>query len=241
MAWSPAHTQAATSASIITLTGRLASADGGSPVRGASIRLLPIDSTRMSVRMDVDAASIFVDSSRARFATSDSTGTFVVKNLPVGRYLFQVRRIGFEASEGVLNLDVATPDVRILMRATSQLLAGMTITEAASDKNTRYLRSMGFTFRQHGSLGGHYLTAADIAHHNWVHTDELLLWEMIKYDPRVDVMIDGIPVQRDEAMSYPANLIMAVEVYRRMRPLEFGGSRQSSERRPLVLIWTFRP
>lgn len=54
-------------------------------------------------------------------------------------------------------------------------------------------------------------------------------------------MIDGIPVQRDEAMSYPANLIIAVEVYRRMHPLEFGGPRQSSERRPLVPIWTLRP
>lgn len=240
-AWSRTHAQGAKAAVTMTLSGRLATVLGESPVRGAAVRLLPIDSTRMSLRMDVDAAAIFVDSSRARFATSDSAGVFVVKNLPVGRYLFQARRIGFEPREGVLNVDAAKPDVFIVMQETSHLLAGMTITEAASDRNTRYLRDRGFSFRQHGSLGGHFLTAADIAHHNWVHTDELLLSEMLKYDPRVDVMIDGIPVRLEEAMNYPTNLIMAAEVYTRMRPLEFGQPGRFGDNRPLVVIWTFRP
>src|SRR5262245_16585529 len=110
------------------VSGRLTNAIDSAAVRGASIRLVPIDSTRMSQRMDVDAAEIFVDSAHVRFAVSDSLGRFAINDLAVRRYLFQIRRIGFQPREGVLHVDSVT-DVQIAMEPTSKLLAGVTITE----------------------------------------------------------------------------------------------------------------
>jgi hypothetical protein len=193
--------------------GRLTSTVDARPVAGAAVRLLPIDSTRMSLRLDVDSAMIFVDSTRVRFATSDSLGVFRITALPTGRYLLQVRRLGYAPREGVLTVGIAPDTLRIPVEPTSTLLAGMTITESSLDANGRYLRSVGFAFRQHGGLGGRYLATTDIRAHNWNRTDEILLWEGLKYNPMLEVRIDGMPVRREEALSYPASLIMAVEVY----------------------------
>jgi len=222
------------------LTGRLISSVDSQPVRGASIRLLPVDSTRIDPRMDVESAVVFVDSSHARFVTSDSLGAFVVADLAPRRYAFQIKRIGFTPREGVVTVDMPGEHVQIPLDPTSKVLSGMSITETEIDKNGRYLKSVGYTFREHGSLGGHFITAAEIAKRRWVYTDELLLWENLKYyRGPIDVRIDGIGVPRIDAENFPANLIMAVEVYPRGRPLEFDHAGPPSKQ-PLVLIWTYR-
>lgn len=111
----------------------------------------------------------------------------------------------------------------------------MTITEVSVDRTNEYLKNVGFTFRQHGGLGGHYFSAKDLEAHNWLRVDDPFLWENLKNNSGVEVTIDGMPVPRIAAMSLPVDLIAAVEVYRRIRPIEFSGHGT------LVLIWTYPP
>lgn len=212
-------------------------------VRGAAIHLLRIDSTRAgwSGRAD-DADLIFVDSTKTRVGATDSTGAFAIREIAAGRYLLQLRRIGFRPREGVLTVDSVPIRVRLDLEPTVQALAAMTITETSTDRNGSYLRNVGYTFRAGGGLGGRFLTNGSMTRERWWTLGEALRSQFIA---RGDLVIDGMPVQFRDAEEYPVNQIAAVEIYPTSRPIEFDFATwhtgQFSTRAPLILVWTFRP
>jgi Carboxypeptidase regulatory-like domain len=223
--------------------GRILNQVDSTPVRGAAIHLLHIDSTRAgwSGRAD-DSDVIFVDSTKTRFGATDSSGAFAIRNVAAGRYLLQIRRIGFRPREGVLTVDTLPIRVTLPLEPTVQALAGMTITEAATDRNGAYLKTVGYSFRSRGGLGGRFLTNASMTKERWWTLGEALRGQFIE---RGDLVIDGMPAQWRDAENYPVAQIMAVEIYLSTRPLEFDFATWHtgafSTRAPLVLVWTFRP
>ena len=80
--------------------GIITNAVSNTPVQSADLRLFFIDSIRL-IRGGSGDSSIdtFVDSARSRLAVSDSTGAFAIWRLAAGRYLMNVRRIGFAPIE----------------------------------------------------------------------------------------------------------------------------------------------
>lgn len=224
-------------------TGRLINQLDSTAVRGAAIHLLRIDSTRTgwSGRTG-DADVIYVDSTKTRIGGTDSAGAFAIREVAAGRYLLQIRRIGFHPREGVLTVDSVPIRVTLPLEPAVQSIAGMTITETAVDRNGVYLKNVGFTFRSRGGLGGHFLTNASMSAERWYTLSEALRNQFIT---RGDLVIDGMPAQFRDAENYPVAQIMAVEIYRTSRPIEFDFATwhtgQFSTRAPLILVWTFRP
>ncbi|MGH7617275.1 MAG: carboxypeptidase regulatory-like domain-containing protein [Gemmatimonadaceae bacterium] len=224
-------------------TGRVINQSDSSVVNGAAIHLLRIDSTRAGLSgAPGDADMIYVDSLKTRFGTTDSSGAFAIREVEAGRYLLQIRRIGFRPREGVLTVDSLLIRVTLPLEPTVQALAGMTITETAVDRNGAYLKNVGYTFRSQGGLGGRFLTNATMVNERWWTLGEALHLQFID---RADVVVDGLPAQFADIINYPVAQIMAVEIYRSVRPLEFDFATwkagQFSTRAPLVLVWTFRP
>jgi hypothetical protein len=223
--------------------GRIVNQVDSTPVRGAAVHLLKIDSTRAgwSGRVD-DSDVIYVDSTKTRLGATDSTGAFAIRGVEAGRYLLQIRRIGFSPRQGVLTVDTLPIRVTLPLEPTVQAIAGMTITETTIDRNGRYLRNVGYTFRSGGGLGGRFLTNASMDKERWHTIGEALHAQFIS---RADVVLDGMPIQFMDVIEYPVAQVAAVEIYRTSRPIEFDFATwhtgQFSTRAPLVLIWTFRP
>lgn len=224
-------------------TGRLINQLDSTPVRGAAIHLLRIDSTRAGwTGKTGDADVIYVDSTKTRIGGTDSAGAFAIREVAAGRYLLQIRRIGFRPREGVLTVDSVPIRVTLPLEAAVQSIAGMTITETAVDRNGTYLKNVGFTFRSRGGLGGRFMTNASMSDERWYTLGEALRDQFIT---RGDLVIDGMPAQFRDAENYPVAQIMAVEIYRTTRPIEFDFATwhtgQFSTRAPLILVWSFRP
>ena len=223
--------------------GRILNQVDSTPVHGAAVHLLRIDSTRAgwSGRAD-DSDVIFVDSTKTRIGATDSTGAFAIRGVAAGRYLLQIRRIGYRPRGGVLTVDTVPIRATLPLEPTVQAIAGMTITETAVDRNGSYLKNVGYTFRSRGGLGGRFLTNATMDKERWRTIGEALHAQFID---RGDVVLDGMPIQFMDVIEYPVAQVAAVEIYRTSRPIEFDFATwhtgQFSTRAPLVLIWTFRP
>jgi hypothetical protein len=223
--------------------GRILNQVDSTPVRGAAVHLFWIDSTRAgwSGRVD-DSDVLYVDSTKTRLGATDSTGAFSIHGVAAGRYLLQIRRIGFRPRQGVLTVDTLPIRVTLPLEPTVQAIAGMTITETSIDRNGSYLKNVGYTFRSQGGLGGHFLTNASMDKERWYTIGEALRAQFIS---RADVVLDGMPIQFMDVVEYPVAQVAAVEIYPTSRPIEFDFATwhtgQFSTRAPLVLIWTFRP
>jgi hypothetical protein len=93
-------------------------------VRSADIRLMFVDSVRkIATRSGGDSLEIFVDTLRSRVGITDSVGNFTIRQLRAGRYLMEVRRIGFAPLNGVVVVDTTVLSTVLSMDVVSRLLA----------------------------------------------------------------------------------------------------------------------
>jgi len=141
-------TSVADAQNVATVRGTVTDAATGRPVIGAIVRLGPVGAERST--------------------RSDASGAFVIANMPVGVYPFDVRRIGYEVSRHMLDVTtyitplavqltrLATLDT-VQVRAAKQGLFGVvaTATDLRPLPNAR-LRIVG--------LGAGYVTLDSTAH-----------------------------------------------------------------------------
>jgi hypothetical protein len=228
--------------------GRLISASDSSTISRAEIRLLRIDSTRKAKsQFGLDSAEVFVDSGRTRVGTTDHSGEFAIRGINAGRYLMQIRRLGFLPLQGVTLVDSGIVRAVFAMQPSSRLLAGMTITETAVDKARLKLGDVGFTGRSHFS-GGQFLDRQRILERGAATVGELLRLYGVADG---DFVLDRLPIRYYDIESYPVDLVIGIEIYHLSRPTEFVGRQRGSALypegsrigalAPLVLIWTYSP
>lgn len=228
--------------------GHIVSTTDSIPVRTADIRLLYLDSVRTVRAAGGDSLELFIDSTRTRLAVSDSTGGFIIRRLREGRYLLQIRRIGFAPLEGVVIADTGAVGDVFSMQPTSQLLAKVVITETSVDRVKQRLDRVGFIDRSHTGESGTFVQRADVLRLKRDRLEDLLASYGIHSG---DVVLDRMPLDYDDVRDYPTDLVVGVEIYRRGRPTEFNMTRrgpnllsaggQSFQARPLVIVWTFVP
>lgn len=228
--------------------GTIINSVDSAPVRSVDIRLLYLDSSRTVRTARGDSLELFIDSTRSRLAVSDSAGRFAVRRLEEGRFLLNIRRIGFAPLQGVVNADTgAIGDVFALV-PTSPLLAKVVITEMGTDRVTQRLERTGFRDRAHSGSSGTFVKREDILRLKRDNIGDVLAAYGIHSG---DVVLDRMPLEYEEVLSYPADLIVGIEIYRRSRPTEFNMTTQgpnilsldpqANVVRPLILIWTFIP
>ena len=205
-------------------SGHIINTIDSTPVRSADIRLLFVDSSRsVRTRRGEDSLEIFIDSTRTRLGASDSTGRFIVRRLAEGKYLLQIRRIGFAPLEGVVSADTSAIGGVFTMEPTSRLLSKVVIQEMSVDRLRQKLGRAGYLDRARSGLSGTFVDRAEIVK---VHRDrvEELLSRYGIYSG--DVIMDRMPLDFEDVRSYPADLIAGIEIYRRGRPTEFNMTRR---------------
>jgi hypothetical protein len=227
--------------------GRIVNGIDSTPVRSADIRLIFIDSLRqLRGQTGGDSLQIYADSDRMRVGVTDAKGDFAIRRLAAGRYLFHVRRIGYEALEGALVVDTGVVSTTIALQVVSQTLAKVLVTETAVDKVKEKLDRNGFLDRSHSGLAATFLQGADIQRTRPQTVADILNRYGI-HDGKI--MLDRMPFDYESVADYPAELVIGVEIYRHGRPTEFNMTRrgpgalsrggQSAASEPLVLIWTY--
>ncbi|MEP6622507.1 MAG: carboxypeptidase-like regulatory domain-containing protein [bacterium] len=143
--------------------GIIKSSTTGQPVQAADIRLSFLDSVHVSRDADGQQHSeVFVDSVRSRVAATDPAGTFTMRGITRGRYMVQVRRIGFEPFEAALALDTTTVEMELTMTQVARLLPRVVVTTDAMTRVAEKLERTGFAYRRKGSGGGRFIERSDI-------------------------------------------------------------------------------
>ena len=128
------------------------------PVRSADIRLVFVDSVRqLRDRTGHDSLEVFADSNRTRVAVTDASGAFAIRRLPAGRYLFHIRRIGYEPLQGALVVDTGTVSTTIPLQVISRVLAKVVVTETSVDKVKERLDRYGFVDRSRQGLAATFV------------------------------------------------------------------------------------
>jgi hypothetical protein len=229
--------------------GRMISELDSTPVRGADIRLVFLDSVKqIKNRNGRDSLEVFADSARMRVTATDSTGAFAMWRLPAGRYLLHVRRLGYEPLQGALVVDSGTVSATMALRVVSKLLAKVVVTETSVDKVKERLDRYGFIQRSHLGIAATFVERPEILRLKRQNIGELLATYGI-YD--ANIMLDRMPFEYEFVRDYPAELVIGMEIYRHSRPTEFNGTRSgptmmsagglAASMRPLVVIWTYIP
>ena len=219
------------------------------PIRQADVRLFFIDSTRgVAGRGGATNVDIFVDSLRTRMGTSDTAGYFAIWRLEPGRYLLQVRRIGFRPLEGIVNVASETLVEELKMEPIAAVLNKVEIRETFSNSLSRRLDRVGFMSRKNfNAHHADFLSRGEIDRARANTLRDVLVRHGIR-DNGADFYLDRMPLRYDDIQDYPAELIAGIEIYPRGRPVEFNGTLAGPGvlsggvlRRPLVVIWTYIP
>jgi hypothetical protein len=248
---SPAAAQATDSApSRAGFVGKIWSSLDSSVVRSADIRLMFVDSLHtVSTRRGGDSLEIFVDTLRSRVGITDSAGNFAIRQLRAGRYLMEVRRIGYAPLSGVVIVDSTIISTLLKMDVVSRLLATVRVTAASNDRVKERLDRVGYLSRYRSGVAGTFIDRADILRRKPLTVADILSTYGIH--DRAEFIMDRMPVDYDLLRDYPADLVIGVEIYRHNRPTEFNGTRRgptimsaggmANLNMPQVVIWTFIP
>ncbi len=229
--------------------GKIRNSLDSSNVRSADIRLMFVDSARKMSRRGVDSIEIYVDTIRSRIGVTDSVGNFAIRQLRAGRYLMEVRRIGFAPLNGVVVVDSTVLSTVLTMDVVSKLLATVRVTAASTDRVKARLDRVGFLNRYHSGGSGTFIDRADILRRKPLTVADIL--NSYGIHDGAEFIMDRMPVDYDLLRDYPADLVVGVEIYRHNRPTEFNGTRRgptmmssggmANLMKPQVLIWTFIP
>lgn len=229
--------------------GFIKDANDSRPVRSADIRLYFIDSvgvgTDSSGNRSIDTV---IDTLRSRLGVSDSTGYFAVWRLAAGRYLMNVRRIGFAPVEAIVTVDTSTVLFDFAMTPVLPMLTKVEIRATATDRVGRRLDHVGFTSRSKFEMGS-FVKPAEIAKRRAQTLREIL--DVYGLRESAEYVFDRMPLDYSDIQDYPAELIAGIEIYRHGRPIEYNTTRrgptimqpggQANMMRPLVVIWTYIP
>jgi len=228
-------------------TGRIRSSLDSTPVRTADIRLVFIDSARTSAA-NKDSVEIFADTARSRVGVTDADGAFAIRRVAAGRYMLQIRRMGFEPLQGVLIADTGTVRGDFTMQVTSQLLSKVTVTESSVDLVKQRLDIDGYLDRAHSGVAGTFIDRKEILRRRSQTVADILAVYGI-YDDHAEFQLDRMPVDYELLRDYPADLVIGVEIYRHGRPTEFNMTRRgpgmlssrgpAASMQPMILVWTF--
>ena len=229
--------------------GRVVSSVDSSGVRAADMRLIFVDSSKVTRgRRGEESLELFTDSSRSRIGITDSLGSFAIRRLEPGQYMLQIRRIGYQPIEGVLNIDTTEVLSDFIMLQTSKTLATITVTERAGDRVKERLDRVGFLDRKRFRSSGIFVDRAEILKRK-PHTVRDILARYGIYDGHF--LVDRMPSDFETIRDYPAELVIGIEIHRRVRPTEFNMTRAAPSimtragnmdaMKPLVVIWTYIP
>ncbi len=228
--------------------GQVRNANDDSGVRSADIRLFYIDSIRVTQPNTPDSLEAFVDTTRSRLGVSDSGGNFAIRSLVPGRYIFEVRRVGLSPVRGFVVVDSTTVSTSIVMDVASQVLAKVQVTATSVDKVNARLNRVGYLDRHRFEGTGTFVDRQEILRRKPQTVADILAWYGFHDDKGVEFQLDRFAVDYNTVQSYPAELVIGVEVYRHNRPAEYnmtrggpnmfssGGAQNASQ--VLVLIWT---
>jgi hypothetical protein len=228
--------------------GRILNSSDNSPVRSADIRIFRVDSAKtIRSRRGADSLEIFVDTLRSRVGSTDSTGAFALRRLEEGHYILQVRRIGFAPLDGVLMVDSGAVQSNLQMQQVS-VLAKVMVTEMSVDRVKQKLDRVGFQDRYHSGQSGTFIDRAEILRRQSLTIADILSAYGIHEG---EFILDRMPADYDMLTSYPADLVIGIEIYRHGRPTEFNMTRrapgilspggQAALMLPFIVIWTFIP
>lgn len=241
---STAHQSAA-----VRFIGEVRSITTTLPVEAADIRLMFVDSVK--VRTDGSGSSwneLFVDTTRSRLGITNADGEFAIRGVGPGHYMVNVRRIGFEPFEGLLTLDTATVQMELALTQVSAILPRITISASATNKVTERLDRTGFTTRSRVGTSALFLERAELLRRKPRYLTDVLEAYGIH---SADIIIDHMPSDWDLLKSYPADLVIGMEIYRKRSslPTEFNMTKMGSSAlsqagqadlmRPTVVVWTF--
>jgi len=229
--------------------GRIINSLDSTGVSSADIRLVFVDSAKVIPGPGGrDSLLVFADTAKTRVGATDSTGAFTIRRLPEGRYLFDIRRIGYEPLHGAVVVDSTVVRATLAMPVASRLLAKVVITESSVDKVKQRLEQKGFIDRSHLGIAGTFVDRAEILRRRPQTLEDVLGWYGIHGGT---ITLDNMPIDYEGVRDYPADLVIGVEIYRHSRPTQFNGTRrgpnimspggQAASMEPLVLVWTFIP
>lgn len=182
--------------------GTINSATDSAPVRSADIRLFLLDSVR-AVKDSAGGNSVeaFIDSTRSRLGVSDSSGLFAIWYLAPGRYMMNVRRIGFAPAEAIVTVDTSTVVYDFTMQPLSPMLARVEISASAPDRLGRRLDRIGFTTRSHFE-NGTFIKPADIAKRQALTLRDIL--EVYGLRETATYLFDRMPMDYTDIQDYPS-------------------------------------
>jgi len=230
--------------------GKIRSALDSSGVKSADIRLMFVDSARRVLSKNgLDSLEIFVDTTRSRVGITDSVGNFSIRQLRAGRYLMEIRRIGYAPLSGVVTVDSTILSTVLAMDVVSRLLATVKVTAVSNDRVKERLDRVGFLNRYRSGGAGTFIDRADILRRQPLTVADIL--NAYGIHEGAELIMDRMPVDYELLRDYPADLVVGIEIYRHNRPTEFNGTRRGASimssggmanlMAPQVLIWTFIP
>lgn len=231
--------------------GYLKSTLDGIPIRTGDVRLYFIDSTKeVSAARGAKTVDIFIDTARSRVAASDSTGYFAIWRLAAGRYLLNIRRIGFTPMEAIVNVDSETVFREFRMDPIAAILNKVEIREVSTAMLSKRLDREGFMDRKKFNAShADFINRGDIDKVKAQTLRDILSRYGI-FNNNADFQVDRMALEYYDIQDYPAVLVAGIEIYRRTRPTEFNRTRAGPGAmdpganllpRPLVVIWTYVP
>ncbi len=228
--------------------GQINSFKTSKPVTTADIRLIWVDSVHTdSTKAGSDATEFFLDSARSKVGITNDSGTFAINNVAPGSYLLNVRRIGFDPVQALIRMGASTIEMKLAMEQAIPILPEVKITTEARDRVNERLDRVGFNMRaKTGSAT--IIGREEILRRNPVFVTDLLE----KYGVRksAEFMMDRMETDWDNLSTYPAELVVGVEIYRRRAslPSQYDRTRRSGLTMSyngvepyVVMIWTFIP
>lgn len=229
-------------------TGQINSFKTSKPVTTADIRLIWVDSVHTdSTKTGAEATEFFLDSARSKVGITNDSGTFAINNVAPGSYLLHVRRIGFDPVQALIKMGTSTIEMKLAMEQAIAILPEVKITTEARDRVAERLERVGFSMRaKTGSAT--IINREEILRRNPVFVTDLL--EKYGVRKNAEFTMDRMETDWDNLSTYPADLVVGVEIYRRRAslPSQFDRTRRSGLTMSyngiepyVVMIWTYIP
>lgn len=233
--------------------GFIASISTTRPVTTADVRAIWIDSVHTERdNAGKESNEFFVDSTKSRVGITDDSGHFAINVLPPGHYLVNVRRIGFEPMQVMLTMGTSMIEMELAMTQVIPMLPEVRITASSTDRMMARLERTGFRSHRNSGSSGMFIERGDIANRHPQYITDMLATYGIHQE--AFVYIDRMPADWETLRSYPVELVIGIEIYRRpgQVPIEvahtlppsqlaFGDNGGHGLARPTVIVWTFIP
>ena len=222
------------------------------PVTTADVRLMWVDSAHTEKDASgKESSEFFTDTTKSRVGISNDSGAFAISNVPAGHYLINVRRIGFEPIQALLTMGASMIEMELAMTQVLPMLPEVKITESAVNRVTAQLNRVGYLIRSRMGTSAHFIDRAEILRRRPLHITDILSGYGVSRNSLFT--LDRMETDWDNLSTYPAELVIGVEIYRqrgslpaefdqtRGGSLAFGSGGSGGIAQTTVLIWTYIP